>query len=86
MTHVYAKLIKNHKTVKSYTYKNVREYQSEDFYEHLTEICRQLDIPTPIVIKFHRESYDNFNSVKFSKDDFVDAVSFDCLYLENVDF
>ena len=85
MTHIYAKLIKNHKTVKTFTYKNVKEYDSQDFYAHLVEICRNLAIPTPIVINYHRESYESFNSVKFLRDDFVETVAFDFLYLENVD-
>ena len=85
MTHIFAKLIKNHKTLKSFTYKNVKDYESEDFYTHLTAICRALEIETPIVIAYHRESYEEFNSVKFFSDDFIDKVDFDMLYLENVE-
>ena len=85
MTHIFAKLIKNHKTVKNFTYKNVKEYESDDFYFHLTAICRALEIETPVVIAYHRESYEAFNSVKFFADDFIDKVDFDALYLENVE-
>ena len=85
MTHIYAKLIKNQRTIKSFTYKNVNDYESKDFYFHLTEICRALEIETPIVINYHRESYEEFNSVKFLKDDFIDKTNFDALYLENVE-
>ena len=85
MTHIFAKLIKNHRTVKSFTYKNVKEYASAEFYFHLTEICRALEIETPVVINYHRESYEEFNSVKFFSEDFIDKVDFDMLYLENVE-
>ena len=82
---IFAKLIKNHKTIKSYTYAHVSEYESKAFYSHLSEICRKLDIATPITIDYHRECYENFNSVKFSCDDFVDKMPFDYLVLENID-
>ncbi|MBQ3234954.1 MAG: hypothetical protein IJA97_02220 [Clostridia bacterium] len=85
MVQISAKLIKNHKTVKSVTYKNVSEYESKDFYFHLSEISRRLDIETPIVINHHRENYEQFNFVKFKPDDFIDKVSFDELLLENID-
>ena len=82
---IFAKLIKNHKTITSYTYAHVSEYESKAFYSHLSEICRKLDIATPITIDYHRECYENFNSVKFTSDDFVDKMPFDCLVLENID-
>ena len=85
MVKIFAKLIKNHKTIKSYTYSNIKEYESVDFYSHLSEISRKLDIPTPIVIDYHRECYENFNSVKFSKADFVDKQPFDFMLIENID-
>lgn len=85
MVKIFAKLTKNHKTVKSTIYQNVNEYKTSDFYTHLTEICRTLDIATPLVIPHYVESYENFNSVKFSKDDFVDTIPFDFLVLENID-
>lgn len=86
MIKISAKLIKNHKTIKSITYKNVNEYESNTFYFHLSEICRNLDIATPIVINYHRESYENFNFVKFKRDDFVDSFNYDFLLIENIDF
>ena len=85
MVQISTKLIKNHKTVKSFTYKNVSEYESRDFYFHVSEICRRLDIATPIIIDYHRESYEKFNFVKFKPDDFIDSVSFDVFLIENVD-
>ena len=84
MVKIFAKIIKNHKTIKSYTYSNIKEYESSDFYFHLSEISRKLDIPTPIIIGYHRECFENFNSVKFTQDDFVDKQPFDCLLIENI--
>ena len=85
MIKIFARLNKNHKTIKSLTYSNVNEYESEKFFFHLTQICNKLDIPTPVVINYHRENYEQFNFVKFKPDDFVDSVNFDYLLIENVD-
>ena len=85
MIKIYAKLVKNHKTVKSYTYLNVNEYSSDDFYGYVSEICNKLDISTPLIITHNRECYEEFNFVKFTKEDFVDAFGYDFFVLENVD-
>lgn len=85
MVQISAKLIKNHKTIKSVTYKNVSEYQSCDFYFHLRETCQKLDIETPVVIAYHRENYEKFNFIKFKPSDFIDSVNFDELLIENID-
>ncbi len=85
MVKISAKIIKNHKTVKTFTYINVNEYDRNDFYEYLVEICRKLDISTPLVIPYYIDCYENFNSVSFKSDDFVDKINFDNLLLENVD-
>ena len=85
MIKIFAKLTKNHKTVKSYTYTNINEYKPEDFYGYVSEICNKLDISTPIIIAHNRESYEEFNMVKFAKEDFVDAFNYDSFILENVD-
>ena len=39
MVKISAKIIRNHKTVKSFTYINVNEYDRNNFYEYLVEIC-----------------------------------------------
>ncbi len=85
MIKIFAKLTKNHKTVKSYTYTNINEYNSNDFYGYVAEICNKLDISTPIIIAHNRESYEEFNMIKFVKEDFVDTFNYDSFILENVD-
>ena len=85
MVKIFAKIIKNHKTVKSITYSNVNEYDSSDFYFHLSEICRKLELSTPITVDYHRESFEKFNMVKYVSDDFVDSFDYDSLILENID-
>lgn len=85
MIKITAKLIKNHKTIKTATLQNLGEYESSEFYHYVSTLAQKLDIETPIIIAHHRECYENFNSLKFTKDDFIDAINFDYLYLENDD-
>ncbi len=83
MIKISAKLITNQKVKKSIDFISVDDYESDKFYYYVSEICRQLDLSTPVIINYHRECYEKFNSLKFSKDDFVDDFHYDCLYLEN---
>ncbi len=85
MVKIGAKLVKNNKIIKRYEYMNANAYSGSDFYRYVIDICNKLDIGAPIVIPYHRECYENFNSVKFFKDDFVDNVRFDYMFLENDD-
>ncbi len=83
MIKISAKLITNQKVKKTTTFISVDEYESKNFYFYITEICRQLDLSTPIIINYHRESYEKFNSLSFTKDDFIDNFNYGSLFLEN---
>ena len=85
MIKISAKLIKNHKTIKTITYINLNDYESENFYNYVVDVCRKLDISTPLVVPYYVTCYEKFNSVSFSQDDFIDKISFDKLRLENID-
>ena len=54
-----------------------------NFYGYLREICENLDVPTPVLIKTHLFNYAKYNSVRFRADDFVEKIDFDKLELEN---
>ena len=85
MVKISAKLVKNHKTVKSASYNSINEYKSEEFYEYISALAQKLDISTPIIIPYHRECFENFNSLKLTKSDFVDDFNYDFMFLENDD-
>ncbi len=78
-----AKLFKNNKVVKSVNFINVNEYEHNKFYSYMSEICRRLELSTPIIISYHSECYEKFNSVKFTADDFMDTFNYDYLFIEN---
>ena len=85
MIKISAKLVKNHKTIKTASYNSVNEYDSNDFYLYISTLARSLDIETPIIIAYHRECFESFNSVILTADDFIDKINFDYMFIENDD-
>ncbi|MCI8458462.1 MAG: hypothetical protein HFE46_02205 [Clostridia bacterium] len=83
MFKIWAKTIQNHKIVGSYVYHSADKFDGADFLYYLTDICHELDIPTPVVLSSHVRNYTLFNVAKFRKEDFVESVPFDTLQLEN---
>ena len=54
-----------------------------EFFSYLREICENLDVPTPVLIKTHLFNYAKYNNVRFTASDFVEQITFDKLVLEN---
>ncbi len=80
---IWAKTIKNNKIVSSYVYESIDIFHRETFYLHLQEICHKMDIPTPVVLKYHLDNFTDFNNCRFLPSDFVESVSFDRLEVED---
>lgn len=63
-------------------------FETENFHSNfdgnLAELCHMIDIPTPIATRTHKGYFEQFNIVKFKKDDFVESVDFDYFELEFV--
>ena len=86
MIKIWAKVMKNNKIVKHTTFFNNAEKMDWSlFFDYVSQICHSLDIPTPIILKTHIFNYAKFNFVRFKKDDFIESVDFDNLWLENGD-
>lgn len=83
MFKIWAKAIADHKIVKDYLYHSADKFDADEFLYYLTDICHEMDIPTPVVLKSHVKNYMLFNIAKFRKEDFVESVPFDSLQLEN---
>lgn len=81
---IWAKIIKKEKIVRDLLYKSTQKFSQNDLHAHLMEICYQLDIPTPVVLKSHKHNFSHFNIAKFRSDDFVEKVDFDVLQIEFV--
>jgi hypothetical protein len=65
-------------------YENPEKLTYSHFFDYLTDICNELDIPTPVLLKTHIFNFAKFNRVKFLQRDFVDRLGYDNLLIENL--
>lgn len=83
MIRIWAKVIKKDKIVKQFMLEKTEEMDYAMFYDYVREICENLDIPTPVIIKTHLFNYAKYNVLRLKQDDFVESINFDKLVLEN---
>ena len=81
---IWAKLMTDGRIRKQYVYENPEKLTYSHFFDYLTEICHELDIPTPVLTKTHIFNFAKFNHVKFIGRDFVESLGYDHLFLENL--
>ena len=84
MFKIWGKIIKDGKIIKQVTYEREDKFTYSQFFNYLADICEQLDIATPVLLKTHIFNYAKFNMVKFIPRDFAEPVDFDRLVLDNV--
>lgn len=84
MFRIWAKVLKEDHIEKQFVYKCEEKFVYSQFFCYLAEICTQLDVPTPVLLKPHVFNYAKFNHVNFYKRDFMEEVDFDKLVLENI--
>ncbi len=71
------------KITRSFIYESIDNFSENTFRLHIERICHELDIPTPIILKTHIDSYVSFNTVTFYPRDFIESIDFDKFILEN---
>ena len=85
MFRIWAKTMLDGKIAKQFVYQNDEEKLTySHFFNYLADICRELDAPTPVLLKTHIFNFAKFNHVRFYPRDFVEGVDFDYLLLENI--
>lgn len=84
MFRIWAKVIKDGKIINQTTYEKDGKFTYAHFFEYLADVCEELDIATPILLKTHIFNYAKFNTVRFLPRDFAETVDFDKLILENI--
>ena len=82
MKKLWAKILKNHKIVEECVVNVSDEFDAQNLYEPLKEICYELKIETPIILSKHKNQLEEFGITKFLKTDFIDSVNFDSLVIE----
>ena len=81
---IWAKLITDGKIQKQFVYEKQERLTYSRFFDYLSDICHELDIPTPVLLKTHIFNFARFNHVKFIPRDFVESLDYDQLFLENI--
>lgn len=84
MFKIWGKVIDDGKIVKQVIYERTDKFTYSSFFNYLTDICSELDIATPVLLKTHIFNYAKFGTVKFIPRDFTESVNFDRLVLENI--
>ena len=81
MKYIWAKTMVKEKIKNDYTLK-LEEFDIENLYDYLKDICYNLKIETPLILPKHKKHLFEFGTTKFVKDDFIDYINFDKLILE----
>ncbi|MDE6411995.1 MAG: hypothetical protein K2L02_05645 [Clostridia bacterium] len=84
MFRIWAKVLKDEHIQKQFVYESEEKFSYSDFFTYLSDICVELDVPTPVLLKTHIFNYAKFNHVAFRPDDFIEQITFDKLQLENI--
>ena len=84
MFRIWAKVYADDRIVKQTTYTSDEKFTYSKFFNYLADICGELDIPTPVLLKTHIMNYAKFNHVVFRPRDFVEDLGYEKLVLENI--
>lgn len=84
MIKIWAKVMKKGKIIKQFTLVKEENMDYSIFFDYVREICENLDIATPVIIKTHLFNYAKYNVLRFTADDFMEEIDFDKLILENI--
>lgn len=76
--------MKKGKIKKQFTLVKSENMDYSMFFDYVREICENLDIATPVIIKTHLFNYAKYNVLRFTADDFMEEIDFDKLILENI--
>ncbi len=81
---IWAKVVKDGKIEKQIVYERDEKLVYSHFLDYLFDICHELDVSTPVLLKTHIFNFAKFNHVRFLPRDFVEGVDFNYLLLENI--
>ncbi|MBP5242765.1 MAG: hypothetical protein J6Z36_03645 [Clostridia bacterium] len=81
---LWAKVMREDKILKQYVLERDERVTYSHFFDYLSTLCAELDIPTPVLLKSHIMQFAKFHHVKFIPRDFVDSIEFDKIWLEKI--
>ena len=84
MVKLWTRTVKDNKTILKHDFVREKDMDWADFFDYVREICHEMDLPTPVILKTHLFNFAKFNYVRFLPSDFIEQVDFDYLIVENV--
>ena len=78
---IWVKLIRHGRTARDEMIPCARQ----DWEDALTEACRRLDAPKPVILPRHERDYASFHQARFLPEHFVESVPFDRMEVEFID-
>ena len=80
---IWIRLLTDNKLVQDKIYLCDAINSTEKFEEVLRDVCHELDLPTPVVLDAHFINLIRFHNAKFRPDDFVEALDYDIMIVED---
>ena len=81
MSRLWVKLIQHHKMAKNETI----DCAWGDQQQALVDLCREMDVPAPMWLSKHEFEFEQFRHTAFTKDHFIEEISFDKMEIEFLD-
>lgn len=80
---IWAKTVRGDKIVREILYENPLPMKYANYCEWVAEICRTLDLSTPVILPAHYKNFALFHNTRFRPDDFIDELNADFLIIED---
>jgi len=80
---IWAKVMLGDKIKKDLIYTSDKAIEADTLQGDIANLCHELDIPTPVVLKSNVSNFFEFRITRFRSTDFVESVDFDMLVLED---
>ena len=84
MLRIWAKVMLEGHIERQTVYERDENFAYSNFFRYLSDICDELDIPTPVLLKPHIFNYAKYRHTVVRPRDFMEEVGFDRLVLENI--
>ncbi len=81
---VWGRVRKDNKTVKEavIVIEALKKDDVRDWTDPIGEVCRELDLARPVILKKHLDEIDRFSNTAFKQQDFMEPLGFDKLEIE----
>ena len=83
---LWVKIVKGEKLLADRIFRTNLPLEKDSYEEYLQEICRQLDLSTPVSLSSHWHHLERFHIAEYKPRDFIEAVDFDKVIIEDVDY